>query len=533
MALTDERTTETEPEGLIREARRRARRRRARWALSGLLLAGVALGAFGAFGAGRNDGRAPRDLRLRDRTRPFVDARAFAGEGDLAFVSRGALWLLDAGSGRLRRLPVPAGLTASSPTFSPDGRWLAYLVSRGSPDAASTFELWLASANGTGAHLVRTLGTSVTESIGWSPASDVLAVIVQRRVHFDIGWAELAARVDLVRPDGTVRQLFGVPRRAANENDSIWGALWSPDGRRLAVATSGPTVGSAITAMSVVGPARATTWFSIRKDERLPGTCPGLCGTEVIADPAGWWRGRGIGFWAFSGGMVHNLDATPLEVIGQPGARPRVIGETLSDGITDAVDAAPDGALAIVASTENAGREYADGKAVEVCPSGRIGCKALAEGSVWHGPGVGRCYYCRRQPRPGSRGSGVSLDPSWSPSGGELAYVKAPVDLTAAWPDAAWYATHRLYVWNARTGRSRQLDGTDGAELPTWSRDGHELLYVAGDGLWLARPATAARPIEIEHPLFAPKQWRAVASSAGIAFYGQIPWSAQFSWSSP
>jgi hypothetical protein len=39
--------------------------------------------------------------------------------------------------------------------------------------------------------------------------------------------------------------------------------------------------------------------------------------------------------------------------------------------------------------------------------------------------------------------------------------------------------------------------------------------------------------MEIVHPLFSERQWNAVAANAEIAYYGQIPWNAQFSWNSP
>ena len=67
--------------------------------------------------------------------------------------------------------------------------------------------------------------------------------------------------------------------------------------------------------------------------------------------------------------------------------------------------------------------------------------------------------------------------------------------------------------------------------MPSWSHSGTRLLYVSGDGLWLV-PATSGPAVEIEHPLVPEAQWRAVARNQ-LSFYGQIPWSAHFSWWSP
>jgi hypothetical protein len=130
---------------------------------------------------------------------------------------------------------------------------------------------------------------------------------------------------------------------------------------------------------------------------------------------------------------------------------------------------------------------------------------------------------------PGRPGSGVSLDPAWAPGGTELAYVRAPVALTAGWPDAAWTAAHAIYVWNARTGATRRIGAIDGAAVPTWSDDGRSLLFVREDGLWLA-PLSGGAPVEIERPLFSNA---ALTGDAGVDYFGQIGWTHQFSWWQP
>jgi hypothetical protein len=271
-----------------------------------------------------------------------------------------------------------------------------------------------------------------------------------------------------------------------------------------------------------------TTWFSIGTTETLPGICEQCGGNEIIPDIAGWWPKWGIGFWVFSSGMVHNLDDTPIELLTGPGVTPKLIGSTLSDGETDAIAHGANGTLAIVDST--AGREYGQGKVVENCVASTRSCSTIPGASVWSGTIPRTCSVaCMSAPQPGSAGSAVTLDPAWSPDGADLAYVKAPVALTQGWLPLNWYGAHELYIWNARTNSSTLLADVMGVSVPSWSRNGKELLYVSNDGLWLL--PIMGKPVEIEHPLYPTQQWDDLLNSgSSISYYGQIPWTAQFSW---
>jgi hypothetical protein len=253
---------------------------------------------------------------------------------------------------------------------------------------------------------------------------------------------------------------------------------------------------------------------------------------EVLADLTGWWPRWGIAFWAYCCGATRNLDNTPLEVLSAPGARPRLIAETLSDGVTDAVAAGPAGSLAVVASSTE-GRDIGQGKLVESCHTRTRVCSAVPGGSIWTGPGRDRCAYfsgtpCSAPPRLGTAGSAVSLDPAWSPTAPLLAYVKAPYTFD---PARVWYAAHELFLWNPRSGSTTRLADVSGPSVPTWSRDGSHLLYVSGDGLWLTPVGGGGEPVELEHPLFPEQLWN--TTSALISYFGQIDWTGQFSWSSP
>jgi WD40 repeat protein len=512
-----------DPAALIEEARRRARGRRRRGALAAaVVVVGVVVGLLvGRAGDGRG-------VVLGSSSTPFANLGAFAGQGELAFVSRGGVWALDGERGTLRRLPVPAGWTPDSPELSHDGRWLAYVAAASTTSFPTTVELWLARGDGSDAHVVR--GLDVDDLVGWSPTEDVLAVIGGSR----------GSTLQLIHPGGRTRVLVALAGAAARSG-SVWSAAWSPNGREIAVSTndfSTPTSGTTVRTYPLAGGA-PTTWFRIRNNQPFPAHICSSCGggTETIADLIGWWPRWGIAFWDFCCGATHDNDGSPVALLASPGAQPRVLTRTLSNGVTNAIAARGD-ELAVVADNTNAGRELGSGKTVETCDAATRACTPVPGATTWVGPDAQRCVIPTQSarhclgisvPPPGKAGSGVSLDPSWAPQRGLLAYVRAPIALTGGGPDAAWYTAHALYVWNARTGTTQRIAAIDSASVPTWSANGRNLLYVSNDGLWLASLNRNA-PVEIAQPLFAPKN---LYTSITNDYYGEIPWTGQFSWWSP
>ncbi len=87
-----------DPQALIREARRRTRRRRLRAAGAVTLLGGAGVIAFFTSSTGRSQ------IIEQTSGRPFVNVTAFGHAGDLAFISRGTLWVLNGAAGSLRRV---------------------------------------------------------------------------------------------------------------------------------------------------------------------------------------------------------------------------------------------------------------------------------------------------------------------------------------------------------------------------------------------------------------------------------------------
>ncbi len=490
-------------------------------------MAGALVVAFWAVGSGS------AGLQRSGRAGPLVNLSAMRSEGELAFVSRNDLYLVDGPNGKVHEIPVRSGWTALHPSFSNDGAWVAYQTEDQADQAsAAAPELWIVRTDGADRH--RIVGADGV--FGWSPSADLLAISSDTRARFPNGsTGEVPTRVELVSPSGTRQRLVvlrGSVEASVARGYRIWDAVWSPTGTAVAVSLVSFMHGSVIRSYPSDGGA-PTTWFAINGTHALPGVCTSCGGGGTIADLAGWWPSWGIGFWVYSSGAVHNNDSTPIELVHTPGTTPHIIGWTLSDRTTDAIAAGPRGSLAIVASARNAGRSYGIGKAVATCNLARQLCTPIPDSSVWHGNDPLRCSKpCLPTPPPGKPGSAVSLDPVWSPTQNLLAYVKAPTAFSIGNPPLAWFRSHKLYVYSPATHRSTELAGIDGISVPTWSSNGNSLLYVANDALWLA-PAAGGKPIEIAEPLYPRSEWLRQDSPQSISYYGQINWTGQFTWHSP
>lgn len=462
---------------LVREARARQRRRRLRLLAGLLALVGVGGLVYGSVGAGGRSGLGVEAIP----NGPVVNLRAFAGQGRLAFLSRGTLWLLDGQTSTLRRIARPHdGFRPATPTFSPDGKWLAFLKTR---SGRSYSQLWIARANGSDAHLVPKV--QAVALYGWSPSSDVLAVGTGPEQTKQPCPCNVQTRLRIVSPDGIVRTLA--------RSSWIYGAAWSPNGASIAAAEITYPTSKLVVYPAAGGP--GTTWFTIGAHQRLDGM------NQILFQIAGWWRRLGIAFWVFGDGAVRNPDATPLDLVKAAGSPPRLLGQTLSNGGTDATAAGAAGEVALVTDHGGAGRAAWQGKQIKLC--GPTSCHALRRG-----PGT------------------LTVDPAWSANGKTLAYAQAPTVLVSPWTQkaiAAWYGAHHLRLYNTATGRTRSVPAADGATAINWSANGRSLLYVRGDALWLL-PTLGSKPVRIATPLYPPHNWP--------QYFAEIAWASRFAWSS-
>ena len=58
-----------------------------------------------------------------------------------------------------------------------------------------------------------------------------------------------------------------------------------------------------------------------------------------------------------------------------------------------------------------------------------------------------------------------------------------------------------MLIWNPATNTSSEVADVVGVSVPTWSREGKDLLYVPNDGTWIV-PVHGGRAVEIEHSSF-------------------------------
>ncbi|MGB9112681.1 MAG: hypothetical protein WCF24_08135 [Acidimicrobiales bacterium] len=460
---------EPDAEALIKEARRLRRRR---WMIGSVATVLAATLAGVLYGVNSHTSPPPATT-LTSANRPLVNAKAFSHEGELAFVSRNALWVLDGANGSLREVTANYAI---EPVFSPNGKWLAYVTTGppalyGNQVKAAPNQLWIAHANGTDAHAVR--GLVYASGLSWSPTTETLAVI-----EGTVGSAKSV--ISLVTPGGSTRQLPGT--------SEVSNFVWSPNGKEIAF--SGEYQDGALEAVSVSG-GSPVVWQPEHNNPAYPKSF-----NPTI--PAAWLPdGEGIVYWIDQDNSASlEADGLPLYLVTDPNGPAHLLGTTLVNAASIATS--PDGSLAIASGGD---RYQWSTKAVERC--------SIATAT------------CTKVPIPSSD---ISFDPSWSPDGSQLVYVVGPSNQSTIGQSAVakWYSELSLWTVKKDSDTPTELRGTRGGTVASWSPNGKSFLFEANDALWL-RPTPSSSPVEIASPLFPENDWP--------SYYAEVNWNDQFSWS--
>jgi TolB protein len=165
-------------------------------------------------------------------------------------------------------------------------------------------------------------------------------------------------------------------------------------------------------------------------------------------------------------------------------------------------------------------------------PSGRQLVLMMGSGrALWHNKTLVICTVATAvcTPRPDRQGS-VALDPAWAPSGNQIAFVQAQdrggaisaMGFASTTALQAWVNSHTLWLENANGSGAHALAAAGtGVYQPQWVGDGHHLLYIKDNAIWLVSTQGGAAT-------------RIVGPFPGtpdlFGFYGQPSWPIRYAW---
>lgn len=372
---------------------------------------------------------------------PQVNVDAFRGQGRLAFVWNGLLYVLDGDKCTLTKLS-DAG-QARWPKWSPDGQWLAYI--RYSDARMNDGKLFIVSADGSKSHEVTGLPLPVnSDGISWLPISDVLVVAPEGQGLY------------MVRTGETPRKV--------NDNPGFL----SPDGKTVAYVKTLP-----YDEKSPEIPSDALYVVPVEGGEQVQLYVTKEGGIYI----AEWWPdNKGLLFWK---SPVHSVsimaDGVGLYSLPLTGGEPRLLTTSLRH--PEWLSWSPDGSKFL--TVKGTGREIWRNKSLVICDVK-----------------TGKSIDLPKKPNT------VSIDPDWSLDGKHIVYVEAVErkDVKNAEEVNSWGQTRTLWVADAEGKNARQINeaGT-GINRPLWSRDGSHIIYLKDNSVWLV-DINGGSPVKLVGP---------------------------------
>jgi TolB protein len=402
--------------------------------------------------------------------------------GKLAYVHDGSLYVLDGATHTIRRLTHKPSVFAPndkvlSPTWSHDGRWLAYVLTDG-----SSSRVWIRRADGSAARAV-TPDSGYSYVFGWSSTSDVLAVAPQ-----------YAARggIKLVSPQGSVHVI--------SPGLGVESLVWAPGGTELAFTSHIPAQGKSVQPDALylvhVSNLHVTREYTLQQRD------------GSFMRIAAWWPdGKGVLYWLDPMGSASiaadGMQLYTLRWRGKP--KPLLTSLGYGDWVTVS------GGKALVVQGDY--RSSYDHKWLALCMEATGSCQTLV--------------------RPRDK---IAVDPAWQPGGGEIAFVQARAlasagGFTHRYSQQQWLNSHALWVASPTGSGANQIRGVGGdVHAPVWSRDGRGMLFVRHNALWFDSHVGAANAVKVAQ-LF---QDQSAANYPGpnwsLYFYGHMDWHMLFDW---
>ncbi|MDI2027786.1 hypothetical protein QFW96_04160 [Saccharopolyspora sp. TS4A08] len=387
---------------------------------------------------------------------------AVAPDGRIAFDLVNAIWLLEAGGGRARKLTDELQ-DATQPDFSPDGRSLVFQSYRD-----GNFHLWTMAADGSGLRQL-TAGPDDHREPKFSPDGRFLAFSSDRAGGYQVFTMDLGS---------------GVIRQVTRDRADVSMPNWSPDGSAL-VYVAGETaierveIASGQVSTLVEGEAELFG-PSVAPDGRLAHVRLDGTRRDLVVDGRAVTEGEDVfGFaprWTGPDELLYTADGA---------VRRRV----LSGGRTDVPFAA---AVPVLGSRDYRRRRpgvrgpNVTGIASPVCSrdGGRIAFRAL--NALWVLP-IGQ------EPRKVVSDGYFASDPDFSPDGRFLLYSS---DRTG---------TAELWLHELATGAERRITDVEGAAItPRFAPDGKRIAYQDQDGATWVADLDGGAPRQVTSPMFQP-----------------------------